>query len=111
MVRIETDYRPGQVMEAILGIEAKLGRIRSGNQGYTSRSIDIDILFYNDEIISEDQLIIPHPKIPERMFTLLPLSELDMSMIHPGARKSISDLMKECPDTLSVYPYRPKFNK
>jgi 2-amino-4-hydroxy-6-hydroxymethyldihydropteridine diphosphokinase len=108
VVRIETDYRPGQVMEGILEIEAKHGRIRSGNQGYTSRSIDIDILFYNDEIISEEKLIIPHPKIPDRMFTLLPLSELDMSMIHPGARKSISELMEECTDKLSVYPYRPK---
>ena len=107
VVMIETDYRPGQILEEILKIENKLGRFRAVDQGYTSRSIDIDILFFNDEIISEDTLTIPHPKIPERMFTLLPLSELDRSMIHPGARKSISDLMKECPDKLSVYPYRP----
>ena len=108
VIRIETNYRPIQVLEKILRIEHKLGRYRSGDQGYKSRSIDIDILFYNDEIISEDKLTIPHPKIPERMFTLLPLSELDRSMIHPGSRKSISDLMRECPDTLNVYPYRSK---
>lgn len=107
VVRIETDYKPGRVLERILEIEAKLGRFRKVGQSYTSRSIDIDILFYNDEIISEDTLTIPHPKIPERMFTLLPLSELDRAMIHPGSRKSISDLMKECPDKLNVYPYRP----
>jgi 2-amino-4-hydroxy-6-hydroxymethyldihydropteridine diphosphokinase len=107
VVMIETDYRPGQILEEILKIENKLGRFRAVDQGYTSRSIDIDILFFNDEIISEDTLTIPHPKIPERMFTLLPLSELDRSMIHPGVRKSISDLMLECPDNLSVYPYRP----
>ncbi|MCK9399539.1 MAG: 2-amino-4-hydroxy-6-hydroxymethyldihydropteridine diphosphokinase [Bacteroidales bacterium] len=108
VIRIETKYRPIQVLEEILRIEKKLGRHRADDQGYTSRSIDIDILFYNDEIISEDKLTIPHPKIPERMFTLLPLSEIDRSMIHPGSRKSISDLMRECPDTLNVYPYRPK---
>jgi len=108
VVRIETDYDPGQVMQGILEIETKLGRIRSDDNGYESRLIDIDILFYNNEIISEDMLTVPHPKIPERMFTLLPLFEMDMHMIHPGSRKSISDLMKECPDKLSVYPYRPK---
>ena len=107
VVMIETDSKPLEVLSRILEIEIKLGRFRSGGQGYTSRLIDIDILFYNDEIITEDKLTIPHPKIPERMFTLLPLSELGRSMIHPGARKSISDLMKECPDKLSVYPYRP----
>lgn len=107
VVGIETDCKPMEILSRILEIEIKLGRSRIADQGYASRSIDIDILFYNDEIITEDKLSIPHPKIPERMFTLLPLSELDRSMIHPGARKSISDLMKECPDKLSVYPYRP----
>lgn len=108
VIRIETEYKPARILEEILEIETKLGRYRSNDQGYTSRLIDIDILFYNDEIISEEKLTIPHPKIPERMFTLLPLSEIDRSMIHPGNRKSISDLMRECPDTLNVYPYRPE---
>lgn len=108
VIRIETNYQPLQILDEILQIETLLGRKRVDSKGYTSRSIDIDILFFNDEIISEDKLTIPHPKIPERMFTLLPLSELDRSMIHPGSRKSISDLMRECPDTLNVYPYRPK---
>jgi len=108
VIRIETTYRPSRILEEILAIETKLGRYRTNGQGYTSRSIDIDILFYNDEIISEDKLTIPHPKIPERMFTLLPLSEIDQSIVHPGSRKSIADLIRECPDKLSVYPYRPK---
>jgi 2-amino-4-hydroxy-6-hydroxymethyldihydropteridine diphosphokinase len=108
VVRIETEFRPGRLLSEILKIENNLGRRRSNDQGYASRLIDIDILFFNDEVITEDTLTIPHPKIPERMFTLLPLCELDRSMIHPGSRKSISDLMKECPDTLCVYPYRSK---
>jgi 2-amino-4-hydroxy-6-hydroxymethyldihydropteridine diphosphokinase len=108
VIRIETDCTPLEVLGRILEIEIKLGRVRAGDVGYASRLIDIDILFYNDEIIAEDQLNIPHPKIPDRMFTLLPLSELDKSMIHPGSHRSILDLMNACQDKLSVYPYRPK---
>jgi 2-amino-4-hydroxy-6-hydroxymethyldihydropteridine diphosphokinase len=108
VIRIETTFRPSRILEEILTIETKLGRYRTDDQFYTSRSIDIDILFYNDEIISEDKLTIPHPKIPERMFTLLPLSEIDKSIIHPGSRKSVADLLRECPDKLSVYPYQPE---
>jgi 2-amino-4-hydroxy-6-hydroxymethyldihydropteridine diphosphokinase len=109
VIRIETRYKPIRILEEILRIENELGRFRTAvAQGYTSRLIDIDILFYNNEVISEDKLIIPHPKIPERMFTLLPLSEIDRTIIHPGSRKSISDLMKDCPDKLNVYFYRPK---
>lgn len=70
--------------------------------------IDIDILFYNDEIISEENLTIPHPKITDRMFTLLPLYEIEPYMIHPESGKKVADLLKECKDRLSVYPYRPK---
>jgi 7,8-dihydro-6-hydroxymethylpterin-pyrophosphokinase len=63
--------------------------------------------FFNDEIITRDNLTIPHPGIPERMFTLLPLSELDRAFIHPGSRKSIDELISECQDTIEVYPYHP----
>lgn len=107
VIRIETIYDPIRVLNEILGIEIKLGRKRNLNGNYTSRIIDIDILFFNDEIISEDNLIIPHPKIPDRMFTLIPLSEMDGSLIHPGSLKSIRELIDECQDKLEVYPYHP----
>ena len=107
VIRIETNFKPLHILGEILKIENKLGRKRADNKGYKSRAIDIDILFYNNEIIKEDNLIIPHPKIPERMFTLLPLSELDRSMIHPGSLKSIEELITDCQDALNVYPYHP----
>jgi len=108
VVRVETGLNPFQLLKEILKIEADLGRNRDvhGN-GYTSRPIDIDILFFNDEIISHSSLTIPHPGIPDRMFTLVPLSELDRTMIHPGFHKSIGEMMSECQDQLSVYPYHP----
>jgi len=107
VVRIETNFKPLHVLDEILKIEIKLGRKRENSEGYVSRTIDIDILFFNDEIISEDILTVPHPKIQERMFTLLPMSELNRSMIHPITHKSIGELISECRDQLSVYPYHP----
>jgi 2-amino-4-hydroxy-6-hydroxymethyldihydropteridine diphosphokinase len=108
VLKVETELMPAKLLAEILKIENELGRIRTGKLGYSSRLIDIDILFYNDEIISEGTLIIPHPKIPERMFTLIPLAELDRSMVHPGNGKSVSDLIKECPDLSEVLLYQPK---
>jgi 2-amino-4-hydroxy-6-hydroxymethyldihydropteridine diphosphokinase len=105
VIKVETVFNPFQILEFIRDIEVRLGRIRNPLPGYVSRTIDIDILFFNDEIISEDKLVIPHPKIQDRMFTLIPLSELDGSLMHPGLLKSVGELMNECPDTLQVYPY------
>jgi len=105
VIRIETNYAPYDLLECILRIESDLGRIRNDAAGYSSRLIDIDILFYNDEVIREENLIVPHPCIPDRMFTLLPLAELDGAFIHPGNRKSIDELIHECRDSLNVYPY------
>jgi 2-amino-4-hydroxy-6-hydroxymethyldihydropteridine diphosphokinase len=107
VIRIESGHNPSGILHKILKIEADLGRKRENSERYSSRIIDIDILFFNNEIISEKNLIIPHPGIPERMFTLIPLSELDGTFIHPGSQKSINELISECPDNLSVYPYHP----
>jgi 2-amino-4-hydroxy-6-hydroxymethyldihydropteridine diphosphokinase len=105
VVRIETELNPQQLLDEILKIEIQMGRKRDKQEHYGSRTIDIDILFFNNEIIAENNLIIPHPKIQERMFTLLPLSEMDRTMIHPGSLKSIGELIAECRDKLNVYPY------
>lgn len=107
VVKAETDMQPAEILDEILFIEKKLGRIRNNSETYQSRTIDIDILFYNDQIIAEKDLIIPHPRIQERMFTLLPLSELDQSFVHPASRKTISQLIRECHDPGSVYLYNP----
>ena len=108
VVRLQTNLLPAEVMDEILIIEKDLGRRRTRINGFSARTIDIDILFYNDDIIREESLTIPHPRIPERMFTLLPLSELDRSMIHPGSQKTIGQLVTECPDPLRVSLYHEK---
>ena len=105
VIRLQTNLLPAEVMDEIFIIEKDLGRSRARINGFSARTIDIDILFYNDDIIREENLTIPHPRIPERMFTLLPLSEIDRSMIHPGSQKTIGQLVTECPDPLRVSFY------
>ena len=87
-----------QVLEICQGIEKELGRIKKMSSTYESRPIDIDILFFNDEVISLPQLIIPHPKLHLRRFTLLPLQEIMRDYIHPVLNKSIEELMLGCED-------------
>lgn len=98
-----TALSPEQFLHACLDTEKQLGRIRSGNSPrYTSRPIDIDILFYGSETISTPDLTIPHPRLTERNFVLTPLNEIMPDFIHPVLHKSISTLLGECPDKLEV---------
>ncbi|HYC28142.1 MAG TPA: 2-amino-4-hydroxy-6-hydroxymethyldihydropteridine diphosphokinase, partial [Chitinophagaceae bacterium] len=66
------------------------------------RTIDIDILLYNDDSVDTDELVIPHPQLHLRRFALMPLAEIAASKIHPLLKKSIDELLLECPDKLSV---------
>ncbi|MBX3256896.1 MAG: 2-amino-4-hydroxy-6-hydroxymethyldihydropteridine diphosphokinase [Chitinophagaceae bacterium] len=97
---IETSLTPTQLLHAVLAIEAKMGRHRQ--EKYGPRIIDIDILFYNNAIINEPFLIIPHPALPQRRFALEPLGEIAPGYIHPVLKKSIKLLLEECPDPLEV---------
>lgn len=104
VVVIETAMTPSQLLAEILEIELELGRIRKSEK-MESRVIDIDILFFGARIIDEPLLQVPHPKIPERRFTLVPLLELVPDMLHPVLKKSMRQLYKECPDRLKVISY------
>jgi 2-amino-4-hydroxy-6-hydroxymethyldihydropteridine diphosphokinase len=87
----------------LLSIEEKMGRRRQ--EKYGPRIIDIDILFFNNSIIREPQLTIPHPEIQNRRFALTPLEEIAPFLIHPVLGKSIRELLAECTDTLAVKPF------
>ncbi len=104
VIGVETDLSPSVLMGTILKIEANLGRMRNDNR-YTSRVIDIDILFYGSEIIEQDGLVIPHPRIHERRFVLVPLCEIEEEFIHPVIKKMLKILLKECPDKSLVKLY------
>jgi 2-amino-4-hydroxy-6-hydroxymethyldihydropteridine diphosphokinase len=97
VVKVETELTPSGLLGRILMIESLLGRQR-GSERYSSRVIDIDILFYEDMIVDEKSLKIPHPLLHERKFVLIPLCEIASDMIHPVLKKSIADLLELCED-------------
>lgn len=104
---INTKLSAEQMMEKILKIEEQMGRVRAGKNA--SRIIDIDILFFNDDVINKKDLIIPHGEISNRRFVLTPLNELSPQLVHPVLNKTISELLSTCKDTLSVKPLKTLF--
>ena len=101
VVCLKTEHNPSQLLQAIIKIEASLGRVR-GEQKWMERTIDIDILFYNDEVIDTPHLKIPHPYIQERMFVLMPLMDIAPAFIHPVLKENMKTLMDRCMDELEV---------
>lgn len=101
VLEIATSLSPEEVLRKTQQTEVELGRIRKSNQ-YDSRIIDIDVLFYGEEIVELPNLIIPHPRIQERKFALVPLNEIAPDLKHPVFQKTITQLLAECNDQLLV---------
>lgn len=100
VVVVETELTALQTMQTILHIEKKMGRLRT--QKNAPRKIDIDILFFNKEIIEHKMLSVPHPQIQNRRFVLVPLNQLSPNFRHPVISKSVHQLLKHCKDKLNV---------
>lgn len=100
VIILETDMPARDLLHKILIIELMLGRKREEKWG--SRTIDIDILFYGDEIINQDGLYVPHPELHNRRFTLEPLAEIAPGLVHPMLGKTISVIKNELKDDLIV---------
>jgi 2-amino-4-hydroxy-6-hydroxymethyldihydropteridine diphosphokinase len=99
-LKVATEKDAPAWLLTLLGIEEKLGRRRQ--EKYGPRIIDIDILFFNNSIIREPGLTVPHPEIQNRRFALTPLEEIAPLLIHPVLQKSIRQLLAECTDPLAV---------
>jgi 2-amino-4-hydroxy-6-hydroxymethyldihydropteridine diphosphokinase len=100
VIELETKLSPTTLLSTILEIETSLGRERLEKWG--SRIIDIDILLIDDHIINDVNLIVPHPFMHVRRFSLMPLSEIASELIHPVHKKTISNLLLELSDNLFV---------
>jgi len=94
-VAAETTLDPQACLRVTSSIESSLGRARKAIDGYMDRVIDIDILFYDQLVLQEDNLTIPHPLLHQRRFVLEPLAEISPKLMHPILHKNIETLLKE----------------
>ena len=110
-IKIETKYTAFEVLEALLSIENKLGRDRNPREGYQARPIDLDILLFKNDVISQKHLQLPHPRMELRQFVLTPLADIAASIVHPQLQKSIEELQQICEDdsVLSIWNEQLKF--
>ncbi|MBR5911963.1 MAG: 2-amino-4-hydroxy-6-hydroxymethyldihydropteridine diphosphokinase [Bacteroidales bacterium] len=103
LISVETELEPEEMMQQLLGIEAELGRVRHPEtDGYTSRTADLDILYYGCRIVVTDSLVVPHPRLHQRRFALMPLCEMLPQFVHPAFKLTQTELLERCPDTSEV---------
>ncbi|MBR1425281.1 2-amino-4-hydroxy-6-hydroxymethyldihydropteridine diphosphokinase [bacterium] len=112
IVEVKTQYSPHQLLETCQRVERQLGREHKTTQNdYKDRTIDIDILFYNNDVVNEPDLIIPHKYVHLRAFNLVPMMELNADFIHPVINKKITEMHNdlENPEMVFLYGTRVDF--
>ena len=97
-ILIHTSKSAQKILSQVLKVEKKLGRVRKNEPGYQARMIDIDIISFNEEIIANENLTIPHPLLQNRRFVLQPMLDLGLHWEHPKYKKSILELLQNCED-------------
>ena len=101
--QVYTRLAPMGLLALAKGIESKLGRTFSKSNA--PRPIDIDILFYDDQVIETPELVIPHPRLTERAFVLVPLVEIAPDLVHPVAGKTIEELLRAVTEVQGVFKW------
>ena len=107
VVEVQTELPPQELMHALLGIERGMGRERGASTARKlPRIIDLDILLYGAEIIRDSGLEIPHPRMAERRFVLVPFAEIAPGVVHPVLKKTVAELLAETNDRSEVRPWQ-----
>lgn len=101
-ISVSTYLQPDSLLKKLLTIESNLGRERKNLNEYTDRKIDIDILLFDDEIIFSKKITIPHPRMLERKFVLVPLVEIAKNSLHPIEKKQLYVCLNNCSDASSI---------
>lgn len=110
VVELESQITPEALLNYTQEIEHKAGRIRSGEPGtvrWGARTLDIDILMFDDMLIEGEILTIPHKLMMQRNFVLVPLAELAPDLLIPGSLKAVQQVLDECQDTISISIWEP----
>ena len=102
-VALETNLSPFELLECIQKIEKTLGRRRTAANEYQARTIDIDIILYDNIVINTPELVIPHPRMTERMFVMQPMAEIAPDMEHPVLNCTMAYLRDNCRDSGSTH--------
>jgi 2-amino-4-hydroxy-6-hydroxymethyldihydropteridine diphosphokinase len=100
VIEIDTTLVPQDLLEYILSVEDQMGRTREVKWG--PRNIDIDILLYDNQLIQSNHLTVPHPRLHQRKFVLIPLAEIAPRLLHPQLKKSVKELLEGCEDKSEV---------
>ena len=100
---VETTLNPDELMDQLMEIERELGRVRHPEaKGYCSRTVDLDILYYGDQVIRTGKVTAPHPKLHLRKFALMPLCEIIPDFLHPEFQLNQQQLLERCPDASTI---------
>ena len=110
-ISITSRFTAEEILERLLEIERLLGRERKQGSGYSNRPVDLDIIFFEEEVISSQQLQVPHPEMQNRNFVLVPLSELAAEMKHPVTKKKVKELLQETADSAELRELPEKLEK
>ena len=105
VIKINTSLTPIKLLTNLLNIESAMGRVRKEKWG--PRLIDLDLLFYDNQILNEEKITIPHPEISKRNFVLIPLCEIAENLNHPTLKKNIKTLLQESTDNAKVRKLNP----
>lgn len=106
VIEVETDLPADQLLKRLKAIETAMGRKRVKGKRYGSRIIDLDIIFFNNEVVEKRTLKIPHPRLQNRRFVLAPLSELAPHLVHPKLNVTVSELLASTADAKKIHLLR-----
>lgn len=102
VLKFETNHTPEEILNILQYLETKAGRKRNESENYTDRTLDLDLLYYDNIVYDKEELVLPHPRISERLFVLRPMVEIDAEWIDARHQKSMKQLLDDTTDISAI---------